>query len=272
MPDKDKQDDLELGDPKLKDDKLSKDDKDLDTQVPGKKDSDKDLPSVADLTAKVDDLTKELATTDKRFKDTQAMMTPLATEKSQLESQVKTLQQTVGQLTGIQPSATPSDDKPPDIDTQIRSVDRLIAESRKKNYAVDDLVATRSSLTELKELKTRLDALESRNKEAEGYGSVLAVNPKFEDFEALGAITAEKKKVGEKISPISAYEIYLSRKSGEIKDKAVKDALEAANKGKNARGHDPSFADIPEPGSEDEQKEHDEFTESVANPQGLDLK
>lgn len=269
---KDKQDDLELDDPKLKDDKLSKDDKDPDTQEPGKKDSDKDLPSVADLTAKIEDLTKELATTDKRHKDTQAMMTPLATEKSKLESQVKTLQDTVAQLTGIQSPVTPSDDKPASIEAQIGSVDKLITESRKKNFAVDDLLAVKQSLIMAQETAKRLDALESRNTEAEGYGAVLAKDPNFGDFEALGAITAEKKKAGEVISPGSAYEIYLSRKAGEIKDKAVKDALEAAKKGESARGHDTTFADIPEPGSEDEQKDHDEFTEAVANPKGLDLK
>ena len=272
MPDKDKQDDLELDDPKLKDGKLSKDGKDLDSQEPGKKDSDKDLPSVADLMVKVDDLTKELATTDKRHKDTQAMMTPLATEKSKLESQVKTLQDTVAQLTGITSPATPLDDKPPSIDAQIGSVDKLIAESRKKNFAVDDLLAVKQSLIMAQETAKRLDALESRNTEAEGYGAVLAKNPKFEDFDALGAITAEKKKAGEVISPLTAYEIHMNRKSGEIKDKAVKDALEAAKKGDSARGHDPNYADIPEPESEADQQEHDEFTKAVANPQGLDLK
>lgn len=272
MPDTKKTDDLGLGDQKLKDDKLPKDDKVPDTQKPGVKDSDKDLPSIADLTAKIDDLTKELATTDKRHKDTQAMMTPLATEKSQLEAQVKTLQATVGQLTGIQSPVTPSDDKPPSIEAQIRSVDNLITESRKKNFAVDDLVAVRQSLIMAQETAKRLDALESRNTEAEGYGAVLAKDSNFGDFEALGAITAEKKKAGEVISPLTAYEIHMNRKSGEIKDKAVKDALEAAKKGENARGHDTTFADIPEPGSEDEQKEHDEFTAEVANPRGLDLK
>jgi chromosome segregation ATPase len=271
MPDNKKTDDLGLDDQKPKDDKLPKDDKVPDTQVPGVKDSDKDLPSVADLTTKIDDLKKELATTDKRHKDTQAMMTPLATEKSQLETKVKTLQDTVAQLTGITSPATPSDAQPPSIEAQIRSVDNLITESRKKNFAVDDLIAVKQSLIMAQETAKRLDALESRNKEAEGYGAVLAKDPNFGDFEALGAITAEKKKAGEIISPGSAYEIYLSRKAGEIKDKAVKDALEAAKKGENARGHDTTFADIPEPGSEGEQKEHDDFTAEVANPRGLDL-
>lgn len=272
MPDKEKQNDLELGDPQNKGDKLSKGGKDPDSQEPGKKDSDKDLPSVADLTAKVDDLKKELATTDKRFKDTQAMMTPLATEKSQLEGRVKTLQDTVAQLTGIQSPVIPSDDKPPSIDAQIRSVRNLIAESRKKNFAVDDLIAVEQSLIMAQETAKRLDALESRNTEAEGYGAVIAKDSKFEDFEALGVITAEKKKAKEVISPLSAYEIYKGRKTDEIKDKAVKDALEAAKRGDSARGHDPNLADIPEPESEADQKEHDEFTEAVANPQGLDLK
>ncbi len=271
MPDKDKQDDLGL-EGKDKADKLPEDGKDLGTQEPGTKDSDKDLPSVAELSAQVADLTKDLETTTKRFKDTQAMMTPLATEKSQLEGKVKTLQDTVAQLTGITSPATPSDDKPPSIEAQIRSVENLITESRKKNFAVDDLVVIKNSVIELGDLKGRLAALESRGKEMDGYGAVIAKDSKFEDFEALGIITKEKEKAGEAISPLTAYEIHMNRKSGEIKDKAVKDALEAAKKGDSARGHDPNYADIPEPESEADQQEHDEFTKAVANPQGLDLK
>ncbi len=267
----DKNDDLGLDDQKLKDDKLPKDDKSLDTQKPGEKDSDKDLPSVAELTTKVADLMKDLEVSEKRFKDTQAMMTPLATERSQLEGKVKTLQDTVAQLTGITPPATPSDDKPPSIEAQIRSVESLITESRKKNFAVDDLVAVRQGLIEAQKTAKRLDALESRNEEAEGYGAVLAKNSKFEDFGALAAITVEKKKAGESISPLSAYEIYNSRHADERQEKAVKDALEAAKKGENARGHDPNYADIPEPDSEADKQEHDEFTAAVANPKGLGL-
>lgn len=245
--------------------------KDPAAQKPGEKEPKPGEPSIADLTAKIEDLSEKLEQSGKDYKELQGTVTPVSMANAEMKKEVEKLQALVAQSLGIQ-NPSPAN-KPVNIDTQIESLDKLIIESRKKNFAVDDLVATREALVIAKETKMRLDKLERRNEQAEGFGAVIARDPKFENFEELGKITKEKAAKGEKISPDTAYEIFMQRKGKEMTDEAVKKALEEAKKGDKARGHDTSGADILDTGGDDDEKDEElkAFKDYISKPQGLGL-